>query len=191
MQSDRHWEEFLEWVKRIEEWNCPELGRYAGRVPTKPVRDVALRVMNDLVAWSIEPPQVIREKWPQAAFGLAGIGTYAATCENVQEYQNLAVCHDINGQWGVRNSSGVHLGRVADEGMLPTEVNTRLRAASQAYRAAYESWQAFYNLLGHRAAGQVRTMKARRLAGAAVVRAWLEHEKAALAEIEAALSLLA
>ena len=113
-----------------------------------------------------------------------------ATCENVREYEDLTACHDVNGQWAVRNSTSVYLRRVAEAGVFPAEINGRLIAAAKAYRAAYESWQELYALIGHGATEAERKDAARRVAAAAAVREALAHEKAALAEIETVLGLL-
>jgi RNA polymerase sigma factor (sigma-70 family) len=184
------WDEFGEWVKRMGEWNCPRFGRHTRRVETKPAQEVALRVLKDLVAWNVEPPQVIQEQYSQARFGLAGIESYADDCERSDIGEDWVACHDINPQWTIRNSTGVYLKRVAEAKVFSNEVNAHLLAAATHYCAAFECWQAFYKLLGHRASEVARKTKARRLAGAAVARAWLGHEKTALGEIEEALGLM-
>ena len=184
------WSEFCEWVALVEGWHCPQLGRHTERVPPVPAREVALRVLEDLVAWSTDPPDIVRERHPEAAFGLAGIEMYAATCENVREYEDLTACHDVNGQWAMRNSTGVYLRRVAEGGVFPTEIRANLIAAAEAYRAAYESWQELYALIGHGATEAERKDIARRAAAAAAVRKGLAHEKVALAELAIVLGLL-
>ena len=118
-------------------------------VAGKPAKEVALRVMRDLAAWSAEPPEIVRKRHPEATFGLAGIEAYAADCENVDAYTDWTACHDVNGQWSIRNSTSVYLARVSASGTFPDSVNGHLRAASKAYRAAYEGWQELYALLGH------------------------------------------
>ena len=100
------------------------------------------------------------------------------------------VCHPINPQWTIRNATGVYLKRVTETGIFADEINTSLSAASAGYRAAFECWQAYYGLLGHRTAESSRKTPARRLAGAAIIRAWLEHERAALENVELALDAL-
>jgi len=185
------WDEFAEWVERVHKWNECRLGRYSGRVQTKPPGKVARRVMEDLVAWSVEPPASVRERWPEATFGLAGIEAYAAACEASDPNEDWTACHDINGQWTVRNSTGVYLQRVAGAGLFSEDVNAHLLTAAQAYRAAYESWQQLYiQYLGHVVPEEARKTKEHRLGGAAAVRQGLKHEKAALAEVERALAAL-
>ena len=91
----------------------------------------------------------------------------------------------------MRNSTGVYLKRVAEEGLFSAPVNARLLAAAAEYRAAYESWQRLYNdYLGHGVPEEKRKTKEHRLAGAAAVREGLEHEKLALAELGRALAAL-
>jgi hypothetical protein len=185
------WEEFGEWAERVSGWHMPRLGRHTGRVEPRPAREVALRVMRDLVAWSAAPPPVVQEQYPEAAFGLAGIEAYAAACEGSNLDEDWVACHDINGQWTVRHSTSAYLGRVADARLFPAEVTACLRAAAQEYRAAYESWQKLYDYLGHAVPEATRKTRAQRAAGAAAVREGLAHEKAALAEVERALALVA
>jgi len=199
------WSEFTEWVELVKRWRQTQLGRHTASVDTRPAGEIALRVLKDLVEWSTEPPETVRggfpegarrlagsfqEGFPKATFGLAGIEAYADECERSDLSEDWVACHDINPQWTIRNATGVYLRRVAEADLFPAQVNGHLMAAAMQYRAAFEGWQAFYNLLGHKAAGHVRAMRARRLAGAAVVRAWLEHERTALSEIEQALAAL-
>ncbi|MBL7199441.1 MAG: hypothetical protein ISS56_04780 [Anaerolineae bacterium] len=184
------WGEFGEWAKRVEGWKAAQLGRHTERIPTKPVEEVALRVIRDLVAWSTEPPEHVRESYPKVTFGLAGIAAYAADCADIDTHGDWTACHDINPQWTVRNSTGVYLKRVAGSGAFSEGVNAHLLAAAEQYRAAYECWQAFYALLGHKATEGAKAVGERRLAGAAVVRAWQAHEKAGVAAVEKALNLL-
>jgi hypothetical protein len=184
------WDEFGEWVKRVGEWDCPRFGRHTRRVEPRPAQEVALRVMRDLVAWSTDPPEGIPQQWPEATWGLAGIRAYADAVEASDPDEDWVACHPLNPQWTIRNSTGVYLKRVAEGEVFSEAVSAHLLAAATQYRAAFECWQAFYKLLGHRASETARKTRARRLAGAAVARAWLEHEETALGEIEEALALL-
>jgi hypothetical protein len=185
------WDEFGEWVDRVHKWNECRLGWYSGRVQTRPPAEVAQRVMRDLVAWSVEPPRSARERWSEATFGLAGIEAYAAACEASDPNEDWTACHDINGQWTVRNSTGVYLQRVAEAGLFSEQVNAHLLTAAQEYRAAYESWQQLYvQYLGHGVPEIKRKSTEHRAAGAAAVREGLQHEKKALAWVERALAAL-
>jgi hypothetical protein len=185
------WDEFGEWVDRVTKWKECRLGRYSGRVPTKPPAEVAWRVMRDLVAWSVEAPASVLKLWPKATYSLAGIEAYAAACEASDPDEDWVACHPINGQWAVRNSTGVYLERVVEAGLYAPNVNAHLLAAAQAYRAAYKSWRQLYDqYLGHGVPEQMRKTREHRLAGAAAVRQGLEHEKTALAEVERALAAL-
>lgn len=184
------WEEFGEWAKRMQEWNAATLGRHTERVETVPAKDVALRALQDLVTWSTRPPQSIEDRWPEAEFGLAGIEAYASACEGSDLSDDWVPCHDINGQWTVRNSTAVYLKRVTNQDVFPSAVNAHLRAAAGEYRSAYESWQGlYYKYLGHGVPEEERKTKEHRVRGAAAIRQGLEHEKAALAELEKALAL--
>jgi hypothetical protein len=185
------WAEFGEWVERMEGWNECRVGRFSGRVEPKPPAEVAKRVLRDLVAWSAEHPASIAERWPKATYGLAGIERYADTLEASDPNEDWVACHPINGQWTVRNSTNVYLKRVAEAGLFAAPVNAHLLTAARAYRAAYESWQQLYNrYLGHGVPEEKRKTTEHRLGGAAAVRQGLEHEKAALTEVERALAAL-
>jgi hypothetical protein len=183
------WTEFTEYVERIQEWGCPQLGRHTQRVETKPAGEVALRVITDLIAWSTDPPEHIAEKYSKATFGLAGIERYAADCANVEEYEDWCPCHDINPQWTVRNSTAVYLRRVAEADVFSQEVGKHLIAASEEYRAAYEDWKKLYELLGHAVPVAERRDRARRLAGSETVMKALVHERAGLAELRSAIDM--
>ena len=185
------WDEFGEWTKRMKEWKCSRFGRNTQRVETMPAQEVSRRVMRDLVAWSVELPESIPKMWPEATFGLAGIQAYADACQASDPGEDWVACHDINPQWTIRNATGAYLRQVGEGKVFSEAVSAHLLAAATQYRAAYECWQAFYKLLGHRASETARKTRARRLAGAAVAHAWLAHEKAALSEVEQALILVA
>lgn len=150
------WDEFAEWFAWIEQHHCHQFGRHTKRVPAKPAKDIALTILNDLVAWSAGPPQKLQNMFPKATFGLAGIEAYANGCEHSDLNDDWVACHDINPQWSIRNSTGVYLNRIARADMFPADVNKHLLAAAKQYRAAYESWQAFYALLGHKTTEEAR-----------------------------------
>jgi hypothetical protein len=184
------WSEFGEWVARMTGCKSTFLGRFAQRVPTDPAEEVAARVIKDLVAWSEAPPDAVRRQYEGAAFGLAGIAAYGADCADLEAEDDLVACHPINPQWTIRNASANYLRRVAEGQLFDASVNVHLRAAAENYWGAYTCWQAFYALLGHRAPEGSGKNPLRREAGAAVVRAWLDHERAAVGELNAALTYL-
>jgi len=184
------WEEFCEWVDQVIGWRQAQLGRFAGRVEPASTKDIALRVMQDLITWSAEPPATLHERFPGATWGLAGIRKYSEEALKVDIHETWVACHDINPQWTSRNSTGVYLDRVAKAEIFTERVNIHLRAAAEQYHAAYSCWAAFYHLLGHGVPDAVQKMPARRQAGSAVVAAWLAHEEAALTEVKAALAAL-
>ncbi len=185
------WAEFTEWYERVKGWGATSLGRYTERVSTKPANNVATQVIQDLVTWSTEPPEPVREQFPKATFGLDGIKVYATFCEDTETYADVVACHDINSQWTTRNSTALYLKDVAEVGLFSDAVNAHVLAASEQYRAAYECWQAYYTLLGHNVTEKARNARARRSAGAAIVRTWLAHEKAAIANLKQALQSIA
>jgi hypothetical protein len=186
----RTWEQFLEWVGRVSNWNQKSLGRHTTRVAALPEREIAARVVRDLVAWSEQPPPNVSDRFGEATFGLAGIERYATGCADVEAFEDWAACHDINPQWTLRRSTAVYLERVADAGLFPEEAAGHIRDAATHYRDAFADWQEFYALLGHHAPEGAGKMKDRRAAGAAVARRWLEHEKAAIGQLRKALASL-
>ncbi len=186
----RTWEQFLEWVGRVSNWNQKSLGRHTMRVAALPEREIAFRVIRDLVEWAEQPPASVRDRFGEATFGLAGIERYATDCADVEAFEDWTACHNINPQWTLRRSSGVYLERVAEAGLFPKDATAHIATAARHYRLAFSDWQEFYDLLGHHAPEGAGKMKDRREAGAAVARRWLEHEKAAIAKLEQALALL-
>jgi hypothetical protein len=184
------WSEFGEWVARITSWNSAYLGRFARRVPVDPAKVVAVRVMTDLVTWGEAPPDAVRGQYEGAAFGLAGIAAYGADCADLEADDDLVACHPINPQWTIRNASASYLRSIAEAQFFDASINAHLQAAAEQYWGAYTCWQAFYALLGHQAPEGSGKNPLRRDAGAAVVRAWLDHERAAIGELSAALARL-
>jgi len=191
------WQDFMAWAKLVEGWGCQVLGRHAERVQTKPTKEVALRLMKDLIEWSTSPPAIPREKYPQATFGLAGIGTYAEDVADVQgkpqEYFTETAwlgCHAVNPQWSVRNSTGVYLERLVSAKAFPEQTNERLLSAAEEYKSAYAAWREFYRQLGHVAPENAWNLEEHRRAGAAAVRKALGHEKVAIDVLEKALAIV-
>ena len=80
------WKQFSDWAERMGKWKQNRFGRHARRVPKVAAKKVALRVMQDLVAWSTDPPEICRKHFPKATFGLAGIERYAADCANLKKF---------------------------------------------------------------------------------------------------------
>ncbi len=193
------WAEFEEWVRLVEGWHQKQLGRHSERLPKADDKDVALRVMRDLVDWSVQPPESVRQRFPRAKFGLAGIEALADAVADISrdtEYcSGCESCHGLNPQWTVRNSTAVYLSRAA--GHFPEGVRSHILAAAKEYRAAYEAWD---EMVGHLppswakkqgwkpdAPDNAWELEENRRAGAAAVRKALRCEKAAIAQIQQAL----
>jgi hypothetical protein len=179
------WQEFTEYIDRMKQWKSTRFGRYTNHVPTKPADEVALRVIKDLVEWSVNPPEDILKRFPKATFGLAGIQLYADDCADMDKNKDFGSCHDINPQWPIRNSSAVYLKRVADAKVFSEELNTYLLKAADEYRNAYIYWKQFYNHLSYGGGEGWGKIAEHRLAGTEGIRKALEHEKLALAELKA------
>jgi hypothetical protein len=177
------WEEFGGWVERVTRWGCPRLGRHTGEVRTQSARQVALGVMEKLVEWSASPPQSVRDEYPEATFGLAGIGVFADYLASLEPQDDWVACHPINPQWTVRNATGVYLERLVDDAVFSDPVKQHLAEAATEYRAAFDCWQAAYAIFGHGTTERARCERARRAALVALVRAWLAHEEHAVAAV--------
>lgn len=181
------WGEFVEWAEMVGKWGQWRLGRHTRRVRKRGAKPTALRVMKDLVDWSVRPPKVCRDRFPEATFGLSGIEAYATDCANVRKYPGWAMCHDINALWTVRNSTAVYLRRTAAAKSLPKSSADWLMIAAAQYKAAFASWHQTYGLLGHGATREQRRDPARRKAGAALIRDALEHEREGIRSLRKAL----
>lgn len=177
------WEQFGIWFARMQEWRRTQLGRYAGRVKPKCALDVANRVLTYLATWSELPPETLQKTYPAASFGLAGMAAYAANCANVALFDDWTMCHDVNGQWTLRNSTAMWLRRLMEEGTLGPAANPDLEAAADGYRAAYETWAGCYELLGHDTTEAQRKDPARREDVADRVRHASRYERQAVAHL--------
>jgi len=196
------WVEFGEWVRLVDRWNQKQLGRHSTRLPSADEKDVAVRVMKDLVDWSIQPPESVRHRFPRAKFGLAGIEAFADAVADLsrdaEHFNSYASCHALNPQWTMRNSTAVYLSRVAER--FPEGVRSHILAAAKQYRAAYEAWD---EMTGHLppswakkegwrpdAPDNAWELEENRRAGASAVRDALEKEKSAVAAMANALRLI-
>jgi hypothetical protein len=179
------WDEFEQW---IADWSQNQLGRHTTLLIQSAPRAIVLRVLRDLVDWAEAPPDAVKQRYPNAKFGLEGIEAYAEDCADMEAFDDWHACHGINPQWTVRNSTAVYLDDVAETKIFSEPINAHLREAAVHYRDAYDAWREFYEQLGHGAPEGAGTMKSRRLAGAAAVREALAHEKAGIATLQKVLS---
>lgn len=183
------WEEFSDWVG---DWSRGQMGRHTKRVRKMGSREVALRVMRDLVRWSTDTPASITSgpMWTGAKFGLGGMEAYADDCEDVERFGDWLMCHDVNPQWSLRNSTSVYLHRVADAKIFPARVSLHIRGAAKKYRAAFDQWHGAERQLGHSASEEQRRSVDTRRSCAATIRSAVEHERSALNQIQKALTLV-
>jgi DNA-binding transcriptional ArsR family regulator len=183
------WEEFSDWVGS---WSRGQIGRHTKRVRKTSARETALRVMRDLVTWSTDTPASITSTpmWAGASFGLRGMETYADDCEDVERFSDWSMCHDVNPQWSLRNSTSIYLHRAADAKILPLRVSIHVKEAAKKYRAAFDQWHRAERQLGHSASVEERRSVDTRRSCAATIRSGIEHERAALAQIQRALELV-
>jgi|GEM_PF-3413881 len=177
------WREFHDWVDMFDDWGQGQLGRHTEVVETARGQETVERVVADLVAWSVSPQAVVRAKFPQAVFGLEGMERYAHDCEDVDRIPDWLLCHDVNGQWPMRNSTSVFL-RSAAAAMRHEETASLLLSAADAYRAAYLEWRDVYRLLGQDAPIGAGRDPIRRQSGAAGVKRAAEHERRAIGALQ-------
>jgi hypothetical protein len=111
------------------------------------------------------------------------MAAYAANCANTGQFESWTMCHDINGQWTLRNSTAAWLRRLVDDGCLGEAVRPDLTAAAAGYRTAYEEWTRCYELLGHGAGEAQRRDGERRRQVAAMVRRAARHERQAISHL--------
>ncbi len=182
------WEDFGTWLTWADRHKMRRLGRHARRTRPAAARETALRVVEDLVAWSAEPPEACRRASPKAAFGLAGLRAYAADVANIQEYPDKGMCHEMNSQWPTRKCSAVYLERLAGRGLFGKEANAHLLAASASYRKAFGCWCDVHRQIGWAAPeGAGKVEKRRRAAGEALRQA-ADHEDGAIEHLRGALA---
>jgi hypothetical protein len=176
------WDRFAEWAGSNQGFVC-----HTKRVEPMDERDVAVRVMRDLVLLSEGVPEEIAKHHPDATFGLVGIEAWAADCADTEKHEDWGMCHPENPQWTVRNSTAVYLARVADAGICGPEATPHIRVAAEEYKQAYACWRACYRLVGYCAPDGAGKVRETRLAACAEVRKALEHETAAIAALREAL----
>jgi hypothetical protein len=177
------WEQFAEFARGNK-----NLTRFANRVTPKGPRDVALRVIRGLVARSEGVPEHVQAAMPAAKFGLAAIKQYADGCADLEKNETYGMCHWINPQWTVRNSSSVYLRGVAEASLFPGTANDCIRRASEQYRSAFLAWREARTLLeGPDAPEDAGKDPSRRAAAAAALQKAYESERAAIAELRKAL----
>jgi hypothetical protein len=174
------WHAFIHWFK---EWGHTKIGRYTQRTDPLSKKEIAVRVLNDLVQWSTEVPEAIKNHYPEAAFGLDGINKYANDCEDINKHKDWKVCHDINPQWITRNSTAVYLKSLVDENIFNHNIAIHLDRSSDLYKKAFSEWRIFNNYLGYLVSKRTGRNKSNRMNGAIAVRKALEYEKQAINEI--------
>jgi hypothetical protein len=188
------WEEFEKWFR---EHSHRFLGRHTERVPGLPAREMATKVMRNIVMFAHNDPRANNNAFTGVHFGLAGIEAYASDIADLSksgkkdEYFQAGWlgCHNIYPQWTARQLTGRYLKRASEQ--FAENIRMHVLAAAKQYEAAHAAWKEWERYLGafelvkrpedawenpqHRKAGAVSVCKA------------LESEKAAVAEIEQAL----
>lgn len=189
------WREFEEWFR---EQSHGFLGRHTKAMPTLPQRNVAVKVMKNIVMFADNDPRKESEAFADVKFGLTGIKAYADDIADLSnsgrkdEYFQAGWlgCHNIYPQWTARQLTGRYLTDASEHFTEP--VCGYMLSAAREYEAAHAAWKEWEKSLGafklvkrpedawenpeHRKAGAVAVYKA------------IECEKAAIAEIERALS---
>jgi hypothetical protein len=185
------WAEFAEWADMVSGWGFPNLGRHTEKVLAADPKATALRVMENLVAWSSEPPEACHKAHPKATFGLDGVKKYAADCADMERFPDLRMCHDMNCQWAVRKSTSAYLRRLGGAALFPPKVKEHITAAAGKYQAAFDAWVVAFENIGWAAPKGSEKVRERRLSAARAVEQAREHEGRAVEELRRALAAAA
>lgn len=183
------WQEFEKWFKTESHGF---MGRHTKKVKPVAAKTMALEVMKNIVEWAEHHPHADNRAFGGAEFGLAGLQAYADDVADTTKgssyfHRGWMGCHNIYPQWTARKCTATYLRRAAKE--FPRAVAHHVRAAARQYDAAYAAWQEWEEHLGRadKAPKNAWSTKKHRLAGAAAIREAIEHERAAIAEVESAL----
>jgi len=181
------WKEFKYWYRNQSKGHYIQ---YAQRIDPLPQKEIELRILYNIAAWSVNPPEHLLQEYPKATFGLVGIQAYANTCSNLKKYKDWTACHDIQQQWGPRRSTAIYLGRMVKTGLFPEDVNHHLLSAATAYHQAYQNWRELYRQIGWESPRWAGRSKSRRMKATEAVWQAYENEKQGVQEIQAALTIL-
>lgn len=103
----------------------------------------------------------------------------------------MCCCHAIYPQISGRTSVAVYLERLGKSGTFPEEINSHILAAAGEYGAARAAWGEYEKHLGNEETTEVSDswmIEEHRLAGATAIRLSIEHEQAAIDQIQEALA---
>ena len=194
------WAQFEDWYKKHSAGGC--LGRFVKRVKPLPAKQSAIDTLRTLVEYSVTDARAKIKRFAEngTTFGLAGLEAYAADIADLSKSGEKELyfqggwrgCHDIYPQLGGRWSTENYLKRLATSGALSPEATRHVAAAAREYHAVCAAWEEYETHLADRNknANKAWSMKKHRLAGAAAIRKAIKHERAGLAEIEKALTVL-
>jgi len=176
--------------------------RYGRKVEEQPPYETVRNVVRWIVEWSEHHPGMDHRgmPWADSAFGLAAIEAYAGdigdmslTVENDFQWGNNC-CHSITPQWNSRRYVAAYLEQKAE---LLGPAQESVKAAAAHYREADAAWAIFDEQLGQRYVNRDEgdqsvgwAEEGRRRRGAAAIYRALEHEKAAINSLSAALKVI-
>jgi len=188
------WAKFADWY---EKWPKPFrwVARHSERVASPSMHESALAVLRRIPCWAEEDHRP--EDLPEAHFGLDGIAAYAADIADLAKDTDYIIgpwrgCHAINPQWAARGCPPVYLRRVAEQlAASHAPAAGHVSVAADGYEAAYKAWQEWNEHLGGGAPKGAWESPEHRQAGAAAVRAALDHERTAVQRIKEAVAELA
>jgi len=198
--------DWLTW-KQVNELSkaCPWSnfgGRYAGKIAKWEPAETVQHVMEWIVEWSDRHPGRSKELYAGSLFGFEAIEAYASdigdTAKTLEEdfvFGNNA-CHAITPQWTTRRYIAAYL--EDRSALFDDPARSHILEAAARYRDADASWTLFDELLGqryvHKHGGDQKVgwadPECRKKASAGIYAA-LEHEKAAVVALRAALSAIA
>ena len=189
------WDEFEKWFR---EHSHGFLGRHTEKVPVLPTRDVAIKVMKNIVMLAEHDPRADNKAFAGVHFGLAGIEAYANDIADLSksgkkdEYFQAGWlgCHNIYPQWTARQLTGRYLDHTSE--LFSEPVCGYMLSAAREYEAAHKAWKEWEKYLGaykliNRPENAWEDPEHRKAGAAAVYKA-LACEKAVIVEIEKALA---
>lgn len=195
------WEENGWWTwQQFGKW-CGDDGRlrgYTKAVPRADAKEIVLQVMRDAVLFAPGDKRKEVKQFAEGRFGLPGMEAYAADVADAAKDPDTFEggwlgCFCINRQHYAREAAAKWFRAKAE--LLAGKAREHLLAAANSYDAACGAWHEFEKHLG-RGTGKTKLEELKHLwrdpqarqAGAAAIRKAMEHERAAVEKIGAALA---
>jgi hypothetical protein len=192
------WQEFEDW---FDKWSHKVLGRHTERTETVSPRESAIEALKAIVQMATDDPRAQNPDFGGVKWGLEGLETYADDVGDTSKsgkpdeyfYGGWLGCHAIYPQISGRASAAVYLERLGKSSTFPGAINERILAAAESYGAARAAWGGYEKHLGNEEVAEASDswmIEEHRLAGAAAIRQAIEHERAAIDQVQQALATI-